>query len=370
MRFITNTQPLCDALNLGVINSNVSKFYKKSCVVQLKATDTELIINTEANQIVTEIRVKGSGDSNLSDAVFVDSLLFKQLVSTFDCNTTIIEFLDSGIVVHAGNNSSFTLPKVVDESDFELARPIDITSELKAKSSMLNKDNWKFVKDNQMYAIGMGFIHPVYTLVWAGSSGDVIVGDFDNSIFTKSKSSTLQNTCLLTDTIINLFTSLPDNCKVVNVGRSYGLFFDTEGYTYCSEIKPRYEDEGIGSYNADIILDTFSHEEDISVGPASVNKLLSQAELLSNSLEDSIKFSIHNNILYLQDNNVNGSIPVVNDVSGVDISDIEFKLKLLRSVFAKYTGDVVHISPRWMDDKVVGIVVWDDQLASLIACLE
>ena len=84
----------------------------------------------------------------------------------------------------------------------ELARPA-LVPEGAIKVKIDNSD-WKFVKDYQMYAIGMSFVHPVYTQVWIGSEGDVIVGDFDNSIFTFSKKNKLGKTCLLSNTIFYL----------------------------------------------------------------------------------------------------------------------------------------------------------------------
>lgn len=102
MKFTCNTKPLMDALDIGVINQNVSKFFKKSCLAQITASQRELKLNFEASKICSEVILKGSGDSDETSVVFVDCLLLKQLVNTFESATTIIEFTDSGIVLHSG----------------------------------------------------------------------------------------------------------------------------------------------------------------------------------------------------------------------------------------------------------------------------
>ena len=84
MIFECNTKPLSDALNLGVINSNVSNFHKKSCIVQVSATKSDLVINIESSRICTQLNLKGRGDSDDYSTIFVDSLLIKQLMNTFD----------------------------------------------------------------------------------------------------------------------------------------------------------------------------------------------------------------------------------------------------------------------------------------------
>ena len=176
MKFICNTKPFADSLDLGIINQNVSNFHQKSCTVELTASEKMLKINIEASQIFTEIHIPGKGEEGTA-TVFVDSLLLKNLASTLDSQTITLEFNDSGLVLTSGK-SKFTLPKMVDDVDFDLKAPV--VPDSFDESIDLSREDWKFVKDFQMYAISMAYITPVYTKVWVGENGDVLVGDFDN----------------------------------------------------------------------------------------------------------------------------------------------------------------------------------------------
>lgn len=366
MKFIVNTKPLADGLDLGVINANVSKFYSKSCLAQVTADKHTLRINLEAAYIVSEIRLKGSGDSDSSVTIFVDSLLFKQLVSTFESSTVTLEFSENGLILHSGK-SRFTLPKMMDEVDMELKAPR--LPDYATDPITIDKADWKFVKENQMYAIAMSFIHPVYTKVWVGSEGDVLVGDFDNSLFTHSKKSKLGNTCLLSDTIINLFNSLPEGAQLIKFDKSYLINVKTDGFEYIAEFTPQYEsDEDVGSYNSDIILGMMKPAESgvgsVKFNASAVSKFLNQAALISSNSDDVIKFSISEGQLTLADKNVDCKLTVKGDTESS--YSVEFKTVLLKSVISNYSEEI-NVSPMMQDDVVVGIVLWNDELMTVIA---
>lgn len=366
MKFTVSTKPLSNALDLGIVNQNVSKFYQKSCLAQLTAADKDLIINLEAANVLSELRLKGSGDSTEKVTIFVDCLLLKQLVATFDAPVTTLEFTDSGLVLHSGK-SKFVLPKMIDGTELQLRSPSNETPE---SIIDIDKSDWKFIKEHQMYAIAMSFIHPVYTRVWLGESGDVLVGDFDNSLFTHSKKSKLGKTCLVSDTIINLFNVLPDGAKLKKLEDSYIITVDTDGYEYISEFKPVYEtDQGVGSYNSDIILEMLVTDENtaITVNTGVINKFLSQAALLSSSTEDSIVFSVKDNKLTLKDANVDCKVPIE---SVPEEYSVEFKTVLLKSVMSNFDEDSIHISPMKQDDEVAGIVAWTKNMTVVLASIE
>ena len=369
MKFTTNTKPLADSLNLGIINSNVSNFHKKSCVVQVSADANTLKINIEASMICTELKLKGSGEGEPA-TVFVDSLLFKQLVNTLDSATVTLDFEENGLIVQSGK-SKFTLPKMIDSTEFELKSPV--IPDYTATSINIDKADWKFIKDNQMYAISMGFVHPVYTKVWVGESGDVLVGNFDTGRFTHSKKNKLQNTCLLSDTIINLFNSLPDGSKLIKVDKDYLIEFTADSYTYATQFTPLYEsDEGVGDYNAQVFLDIMKTPDDaIKVPTAPITKLLNQALLLSTTSEDTIKLAIHDGILHLHNKDVDGEIA---GEGGADMKfELEFKLDAIKEVIANYADDTIQLnSLADADDPdvVSGIIVWNNDLVTIIAGVE
>lgn len=365
MNFTVNTKPLIEALNLGVINSNVSPFHKKSTIIQVSADEHDLKLNVEAESIKSELTLKGSGDSKSIEKIFVSSLLMKQLVSTFDSTTVTLEFAEGGLILHSGT-SKFTLPKLIDEDDIELDRPAKPMQD--SLQFEIDKASWKFIQDRQMYSKSMSFIHPVYTYVWVGESGDVLVGDFDNSLFTHSKKNTLQTTCLLSDTIINLFESLPDNTKLSKYDKDYILQYDSDSLTYVSQFSPKYENENdIGDYNSDIFLDMMEPPEtSYTFDTSIINKYLSQAELLSTSTDDTIKFIVKDKVLELKDNNVHCKLGLDGD-STISEFDIEFKTDMIKKVLSNYPDKVVNISAVEQDGEVAGMLVWDEDVVTIVA---
>lgn len=364
MEFVCNTKPLADALSLGVINANVSNYFKKSSVAQITATKNNLVIQLEANHIVSQIRLKGSGSEDTAVTAFVGSLLLKQLVNTFESSTTTIEFVEGGIVLHSGK-SKFTLPNVFSDSEeISLATP-NMGSISDSDFMEVNKSDWKFIQDNQMFAIAMSFVSPVYTLVWMGDDKNVLVGDFDNGVFTKSTRSKFTAPCMFFDTVINLLASLPEGAKMAKVGDNYLVTVNTEGFSYVAEIQPEYETGEYGSYNSGIILTTFDYSEgSVSVAPSAINKFLSQADLLTTSTEDTMKIHCIGNDLHMSDSNVNCRLSVTGDCPEFEI---EVKTKLLKSAFSKYSDETIKIAPRVVDAEVVGLNIFNDDLAVVIA---
>lgn len=376
MKFTLSTKPLIDALNLGIVNANVSKFYQKSCLAQISATRNTLKINLEAASVITEIILRGSGDEDIETpvSVFVDSLLLKQLVSTFEVSTTTIEYTEGGLILHSGK-SKFTLPKMLDnDAGLELSSPKKPDSFMAAHTIEIDKSDWKFIKDYQMYAIAMSFVHPVYTRVWVGENGDVLVGDFDNSVFTHSGKSKLGKTCLLKDTIINLFNSLPDGAKLVSLRDSYLITLVTDTFEFASEFTPEYESNpDVGSYNSEIILGMMNklEEKAAKVNVAAINKFLNQAALLSNSTEDTINFGVHDKEMTLVDANVDCKLPVESN-STMSYS-VKFKTALLKSVISNLDEEDIYIAPMCNDEEgldVIGITLWTKNMTTVIAGLD
>ena len=366
MKFTCNTKPFADSLALGIINSNVSNFHQKSCTVELTASGNMLKINIEASQIFTEIHIPGKGEGDPA-TVFVDSLLLKNLSSTFESQTVTLDFEENGLIITSGK-SKFTLPKMVDGDDFDLRAPsIPETTE---GSIEIDSSDWKFIKDYQMYAISMAFINPVYTKVWVGENGDVLVGDFDNSLFTHSVHSKLGKTCLLSDTIINLFNSLPEGSKITPMDDSYVIQLKTDSYEYATQFTPQYEDdESVGSYNSDIFLGMMKHpDEAITVNTVAITKALNQALLISTNSQDSIVFSLEDGQVHLKDKNVDCEVSVTGSTE--ERYKVEFNLERLKKVIANYSDETVQISPMMQEGEAVGIMVWNDSLTTIVAGLE
>lgn len=367
MNFTLSTKPLSDALNLGVIPANISKYYRLSCLAQVTASKHELRINLEASNVVTEILLKGQGDAEEPITGFVDCLVLKQLVSTFDTNTTTFEYTDGGIVLHSGS-SKFTLPYLAEAADGELRRP-KLAPEGAPKVPIDLKD-WKFIKDYQMYAVALSFVHPIYTKVWIGEGGDVIVGDFDNSLFTFSKKNKLGRTCLLPDTIINLFNSLPEGANITLMDQSYRVDVKTDGYEYASEFTPEYENQGnVGSYAAPEIMDSVVKDDanTIKVAVAPIAKFLSQADLLSSGGDSRIEFGIAGQEVRIHDSNVDCKVKFEGTCQEFNIP---MNAGLFKPIISHIDSETVNICPAMLDGVVSGLVIWSDNLTVMVGALD
>lgn len=372
MEFKLNTEPLANALNLGVINANVSNMYKPSCVALVTAKRKYLTINLESNSIVSEITLPGMGSSEEEASIFVDCLLFKQLINTLDSNITDLIIEESGLTIKSGK-SSFTLPKVLDE-DIEMKHPSQVYDT--DEKLELNVEDWKFVKENQLYAIAMSFSHPVYRYIFVSDDMDVLVGDFDLSIFTHSTKSNLGRRCLLTPTIVNLFTSIPEGCKFTRHGDNYILQVDTESYNYVAEISPTMESDDIGYYQPEIILNMMNHYErkELVFNTASTIKFLSQAQLLASSKlstgskDDAIITMIYEGdaVLHFIGDNVEFSVDLEEQFD-VEPFKISFKLGLFYSVISKFSDMEVSMTPVVNEGVTVGITLWTDELSTSVA---
>lgn len=367
MKFQLSTKPLADALDLGVIQANISKYYRKSCLAQLTASKNELRINLEASNVSTEILLKGMGDEEGPVTAFVDCLVLKQLVGTFEANTTTLEYSDGGVIIHSGS-SKFTLPFLAESEDGELKRP-QLAPEGTPKVPV-DLNDWKFIKDYQMYAVALSFVHPIYTNAWIGQNGDVIVGDFDNSLFTFSKKSKLGKTCLLPDTIINLFNSLPEGANITLMDKSYRVDVKTDGYEYASEFSPKYEDEdNNGNYSADAIMGSVHKDQanTMKVAVAPIAKLLSQADLLSSGGENKIEFKVSGQEVRISDENVDCKVPFEGTCQEFTIV---LNSALFKSIIGHIDSETVNISPAMLEGEVGGLTIWSDNLTVMVGAVD
>lgn len=368
MKFTVSTKPLQNAIDLGIIKENISKFNQKSCLAQVTASRDTLRINIEAPSIYTEIVLRGSGDSDEEETIFVDCALLRQLVDSFDKDITTIEYVDGGIVLHSGS-SKFTLAKLLDANNLSLNRP---TTNSEGTGIELKSGDWKFVKEHQMFAISVWMIHPVYTKVWIGADGKVVVGDIDNVIFTLSEKSNLGSTCLLNPTIINLFTNLPEGSSIKQVDKSYVLSVDTDGYSLTSQFIPEYEDdEGVGSYNSEAILGTLVKPENyIEVDVAPINKFLNQADIVATSQDTSTSFKLEGNTLML--NRGSGDFKVEVTTTGTIAEGFagDFKSTFFKSIFSSIDGDKIKIGPVYNEGELSGSIFWTDNLSIVLAFQE
>lgn len=371
MKFSLNVAPLKDALNLGVINSNISKFFEKSTVVELTVDGDTLRINTQATSLLSEALIKGSNDDNGSASAIVDCTLFKQLVSTVDVNEMTLDFEDNFLVVECGK-SKFNVPKLLtDEDGASLDRP---ASESEIDGNLcgeLHPSTWKYVQDHQLYAVAMSQINKVYTRVWIGGDKGVLTGDPTLSFFTYQPSSDLDSSCLVSSTIVNLLSTLDEGSKMYKVSdNSYVVVMDSDTFTFKSQFMVDHEDEGgMGTYDADMIFEMVFDETQVPV-EVSKPKLYSnvkQAELFSSSSNPLVYVEADNSGLKLVNDNVNCKIS--SDSSPLDYK-VGFTLNDLDTVVSHMDGDTIEFAPIVKEGEVFGVRLKSGDLVALLGGVE
>lgn len=368
MKFTVSTKPLINAIDLGIIKENMSKFNRLSMIAQVTATQDTLTINVEAPRIVTEMALKGSIDGELEEpiSVFVDSVSFKALIDSFENDVTTLEFVENGLILHSGS-SKFTLTTVPSPTGASLSKPVAPSN---TEPIPFNKENWEFVKSHQMFAISIWMIHPVYTRVYVGSTKDVIVGDIDNSIFTLSHKSDFPHTMLLKPSIVNLFTNLPEGASIYAQDDTYIIDIATDSYAIRTQFTPEYEsDEGVGSYNYDTIfpvLQPTSNWLEFSVAP--ISKFINQSEILTVGSDHVISVKLAENKLSITYGDSKYTTDVTKEGEFGDFAG-DFNAAFFKAIFSSLDGDTVKMCPVFDDDGSLNSgLFWTDNMSVVIGC--
>ena len=373
MKFTVSTKSLKNAISLGIIKANISNYYYRSNVVQITATKDQLKINVQASGIKTKMLLSGSGDEDAVAVAIVDCSTFKSLVDSIDNDVLTIEFISGGIYIHAGT-SKFAISQILDSNDVQLEEPLE---DYTAVSTITIKPaDWQFVKDHQLYAIATKDTHPVYKNAWVGTEGDVIIGDFDLSMFTYSKRGGFDTTCLLPTSLINLFTSIPEGSTVSKVDRNYILNIETDSYSMVTEFLPKYEDdEAVGNYNSKIILGMLNHAEQfITVDVASVTRFINQTSIVSKSELDKVfDFTVDSGELTIS--NATSSYTMQVDSTSDESYAVKFNSDLIKRVLSNFDSDKVNIAPMTREvpngsetvKRTIGCIFWTDSLTTVLA---
>lgn len=365
MEFVVNTKPLKDALELGIVKANISNLYLPSSLAQVHATSDKLIINLECRGILTEIILPGSGTAGEESTIFVDCMILKKLVDSFDFQTTILKFVGNSLELYS-NSSKFVLPMIIDSeismdsprSDYVEFDELDFISE-----------NWRFVRDNQACFLDTNFTETVYNYVWCGERGDVIAGDYRESLFSHTTKGGLLNTCLLPSSIVNFLASIPDGASIYDLDDCYVVEVNTDAFKFVSQITPFYEsDDDVGSYNADVFLSILvSDDEDhIDINPKLLRRHINQASLVLNSSNSVITMELSGNILKFYGDGVKFEIET-EDVYNLDDFKLKFKLAMLKRVISKFDEDMISMCYIEADGEIVGIKLWSYELDIMLA---
>ena len=112
-----------------------------------------------------KLRYQVLGTVEKESTIFVDCMILKKLVDSFDFQTTILKFVGNSLELYS-NSSKFVLPMIIDSeismdsprSDYVEFDELDFISE-----------NWRFVRDNQACFLDTNFTETVYNYVWCES---------------------------------------------------------------------------------------------------------------------------------------------------------------------------------------------------------
>ncbi len=227
-----------------------------------------------------------------------------------------------------------------------------------------------------MFAISTSEKRPVYKNVWVGSDNAAIVGDFDASLFTYSKHGNFDSSCLIPPTLINLFTSIPEGSTIAKIDKNYVLNIETDNYSMVTEFTPKYEDdETVGSYNSEIILNILKHPENfITLDINPIIKFINQTAIVNQSDAGKITdFILGDGKLLLNNRSNSYSTEVDTDASYT----VKFATAYLKSVLSNLDDDKVNVAPmkrtvpgangQPATEITIGCIFWTDDLTIVLA---
>lgn len=371
MKFTLNVQPLKDAMDLGIISSNISKFFEKSTVIQLTAQGDTLRINTQATSLISEACIKGSNEDGGYATAIVDCILFKSLVSTLTSNEMSLDFQDNSLVVESGK-SKFNVPKLLtDEDAASLDRPASV-DKLKDKfCTKLEPATWKYIQDHQLYAVAMSQIQKVYTRVWTSADKGVLTGDPQMSLFTFQEHSALDSDCLVSATVVNLLSALDEDSLLYHYNdSSYVAVMNCDAFTFTSQFTVEHEDEtGIGTYAADMIFDMVldDTQQPVKVSKSKLCANIKQASLFASSSNPLISVEADENGVKLVNKNVNCRIS--KDNAGISYS-ASFAVSDIDTVVSHMDEDSILIAPVVKDGEVFGLRFSTSNMVALLGGME
>lgn len=323
MKFSLNVKPLKDAMDLGIISGNISKFFEKSTVVELSVTGSELQLNTQATSLLSEATIKGNNEDGGDAYAIVDCMLFKSLIGSLDSNTVTLDFQDTSVVVKSGK-SKFNVPKLLtDEDDVSLDKPVSVNDLGNKFCGQLDVNVWKYIKDHQLYALASSMVYKVYTKVWVDKEQGVLTGDSENSMFTYYPKGDLQGTNLVSSTIVNLLSSLEETTKLYSVDTTtYVACMSVDSFDFRAQFTVDVDgDSRIGDYGSDMIFNMVldDSQSEVPVSKDNMYADIKRASLFSSAFNPTITLKADDNGVYLVNDNVNCCL-------NSDSSDIDYEL--------------------------------------------
>lgn len=364
MKFSVSTKPLKKAVDLTVIPKNVTATFQRSSLLQISATDKELKLNTESDSIQSEVILYGTGTGE-PITICTDCIKFKSLISTISASQIDLDITESAITIHA-NKSTFTIPLEAN-SVGRLAEPYHITKEELTQGIDVDNDCWSFIKDHQMFAVPKDTTLPVCRYTYLGEDGNSLTGNVDYSLFTLAPYSQFSSTSLVTNTIINLMTNLPETAKMLHHVDSYVIGAFVDSYEYRVQLTPKVESEDVGYYNADMIMEIMNQDNGgIKLSAKAIITALQQSNLLADA-NTPVSLICEADKVHLKDKRIDSVIDAEINAEPFDVALVP---EFFKSALTNVPDDDITIKPIFTEDELSGIVIESGVMSVLLGKYE
>lgn len=375
-----STEALKSGLSTLILDSSISKFNPKSCITRITMSSGILQLDTEYADIKSRLKINCISDVDDLKVIYVESSVFKKLINSLNTGDVVLEISDKDsttLVVRAGK-SKFYVPQIAEYQDVKFgidSADIEDMAKLFDNSTKFDFSAWKFISNYQLYALADSVTAlKAYTNVYVGEDNAIIVGDYNNNLFTYSNKNTVFDSCMIPGSVVKLLISYPEDSSVARGDN--GLWYimcqsENDNYSLVSEFKTLEESDTL-NYQSDKILPLMVHDNKLAVtipNLASIKDVLAQGSVLVNNKNDYvINLSVENGKLRVYGNNMEY-------VENVDNSEINFtvgfRLQHFIDTISHLDSNEITIMPKYRKDRngneiVIAILIWTENLTVVL----
>ena len=380
MKVTLSTGALKSGLSTLILDSSISRFNPKSCIARITLSNKVLQLDTEYPEIKSRLKLDCISDTNDLKVIYVESAVFKKLINSLNTGDVSLEVSDKDIttlVVYAGK-SKFYIPQIAEYQEVKFgidSSTIEDTAALFENASKFDFSAWKFVSNYQLYAIA----DPVsalkaYTNVYVGDDNSIIVGDYNNNLFTYSNTDTVFSNCMIPGSVIKLLTSYPEDSSIVLGDNNlwYIMFYNEHNnYSLISEFKTKPESD-VENYQSDKILPLMMHDSTQAVtiaNLAAIKDVLTQGSVLvSNRNDYVINLAVDDGTLRVFGNNMEYTEKIGNKSAKFSVA---FRLQKFMDTISHLDSNEINIMPKYRKDAngneiVIAILIWTENLTVVL----
>lgn len=382
MKAVVNTEALKAGLGTLILDSGISKFNPKSCITRLTISKGTLQLDTEYTDIKSRLRIDCETEGSSESVIYIESSVFKKLINSLTAATLTLTLDDSdstSLIVNAGK-SKFIVPQIAEYMDVKFGIDTANSEDLETLfdgSAKFDFSAWKFISNYQLYAIADNTTnHKAYTNVYVGENNEIIVGDYNNNLFTFSTKNTMFDSCMLSGSVVKLLISYPDDSCIARSESQSNLWYimchkDDGHYSLISEFTTKLESES-ENYQADKVIPLMTHDDSLAVtipNLAAIRDVLAQGSVLvSNKNGYVINLAVSDGKLRIYGNNME----YVEDIDNSNISfEVAFRLQKFIDTVSHLDSNEVKIMPKYRKGRdggevVIAILIWTDDLTIVL----